>query len=263
MIIPSFKLLSYNIHKGFSAYNRRFVLKLIRDSIQPIGANIVFLQEVIGEQKEHAERWDSWPAQSQFEYLADQLWSHFAYGKNAVYSAGHHGNAILSEFPIIRWSNENISCNRFENRGLLHTVLQIPHESQNSVPQLVTEISPTIVHCFCVHLGLLEVWRDKQIEALIKAIERETKESEPLILAGDFNDWRRNISNALKNRLGVEEVFLSKTGRHAVTYPASIPLLCLDRIYVKGFKIKQCLALKGNPWRKLSDHLALFAEVEL
>ncbi len=38
---------------------------------------------------------------SQFAFLADEIWPHFAYGKNAIYSAGHHGNAILSKHPIL------------------------------------------------------------------------------------------------------------------------------------------------------------------
>jgi endonuclease/exonuclease/phosphatase family metal-dependent hydrolase len=28
------------------------------------------------------------------------MWSDYAYGRNAVYPEGHHGNAVLSRFPL-------------------------------------------------------------------------------------------------------------------------------------------------------------------
>src|SRR5687767_3184071 len=114
-----FRVLSYNIHKGFSM-DRRLVLSAIKEAIQSTKAEIVFLQEVIGEHSKHAKRVSDWPEDSHFEFLADSIWEHFAYGKNAVYTEGHHGNAILSRRPITFWENIDISNNRLERRGLLH-----------------------------------------------------------------------------------------------------------------------------------------------
>ena len=62
--------------------------------------DVIFLQEVLGHHEVHKKRVNSWPEQSQFEYLAHELWPHFAYGKNAVYTDGHHGNAILESIPL-------------------------------------------------------------------------------------------------------------------------------------------------------------------
>jgi hypothetical protein len=54
----------------------------------------------------HARRHGTWPLEPQHEFLADQMWQDHAYGRNAIYDAGEHGNAILSRFPILRWENQ-------------------------------------------------------------------------------------------------------------------------------------------------------------
>ena len=125
-MIDKLHIATYNIHKGFSYFNHRLVLHELRDQLRALGTDIIFLQEVVGEHSKHASRFVSWPNISQHEFLADSVWQDFAYGKNAVYDEGHHGNAILSRFPIVSWENEDISSHRFENRGLLHCELSIP-----------------------------------------------------------------------------------------------------------------------------------------
>ena len=89
------KIATYNIHKGFSHFNRRMMIHELRDRLRSLGADIVFLQEVVGKHELHAERFHDWPAMPQYEFLADSIWSEFAYGRNAAHSSGHHGNAVL------------------------------------------------------------------------------------------------------------------------------------------------------------------------
>ena len=67
------RILSYNIHKGFSVGNTRFVLREMKEGIRKVGADLVFLQEVLGEHQRHAETVDGWPDASQFEFLADEV----------------------------------------------------------------------------------------------------------------------------------------------------------------------------------------------
>ncbi len=122
----SLKVLTYNIHKGFSASNLRFILHEIKNSLRQINADVVFLQEVHGERNISNNRFDDWPNNQQFEFLADQVWQHYAYGKNAIYKSGHHGNAILSKYPFIEWDNINVSLFRSASRSLLHGAIQIP-----------------------------------------------------------------------------------------------------------------------------------------
>lgn len=96
----SLNVLTINIHKGFTTFNRRFMLPALRDAIRSVSADIVCLQEVTGAHEIHSLQIENWPDRSHYEFLADTLWSEYAYGRNAVYPEGHHGNAVLSRFPI-------------------------------------------------------------------------------------------------------------------------------------------------------------------
>ncbi|MGE3973278.1 MAG: endonuclease/exonuclease/phosphatase family protein [Bdellovibrionales bacterium] len=240
------KILSYNIHKGFSTLNSKFVLSSIKKAIRTVGADMVFLQEVLGQHEKHSQNHKDWP--TQFEFLADEMWPHYAYGKNAVYSEGHHGNAILSRYPIIKWENWDISTNQREKRGLLHSEIKLPKDQ-------------IIVHAICLHLDLLEKGRQLQADRLHAHIKKIPKEM-PLILAGDFNDWRSRISEKLFRELGMKEAFEEWSGEHAKTFPSFFPLLRLDRIYYRHLKLKNVECLSGKPWNQLSDHVALMAEFE-
>ena len=78
------KVLTYNIHKGFNPTNRQFILHNIKDSIRQVDADLLLLQEIHGERNITKNRFDNWPSNNQFEYLADEVWHHHAYGKNAI-----------------------------------------------------------------------------------------------------------------------------------------------------------------------------------
>jgi endonuclease/exonuclease/phosphatase family metal-dependent hydrolase len=242
------KVLSYNIHKGFTSGNRSFVLSRIREAIRTVQPDVVCLQEVMGAHEDWKRKIDDWPTQSQFEYLADQMWPHYAYGKNAIYTSGHHGNAILSKYPFTDFENIDISTNRVEKRGLLHGVVNLPGKKRP-------------LHVICVHLGLLEAERRSQVQRICDRIESHVPHDEPLLICGDFNDWLVRASKTLERTLEVREIFLALHGAHAGTYPSWLPALRLDRIYYRGMKAEKAQTLAGKPWSELSDHLALYAEL--
>ncbi len=250
------KVMSYNIHKGFTM-GQRFILNQIREAMSKTHADLVFLQEVLGEHKTHRKNGETLPSEAQFEFLADSVWEHFAYGKNAVYRDGHHGNAILSKRPIVHWDNIDISTNRLERRGMLHATIDFSTEFPSEFPN-----GPHL-HAICVHLNLFQKSRVKQVDLLCQRIEAHVPRDAPLIIAGDFNDWKQVVSDTLESRLGMKEVFLQKTGAHARSFPSWLPALQLDRIYCRGFTIQKAKLLAGAPWNRLSDHLALYAELEI
>ena len=245
--MTTLKIATYNIHKGFSQFNRRVVINELRERLRELDADIVFLQEVQGEHLSHPQRHTDYPAVPQHEYLADEFWEHHAYGMNAVYDEGHHGNAILSRFPIVRAINRDVSAHRFESRGLLHCEV---------------EIDGRTVDCLCAHFGLFAKGRRMQKRALIDYVRSAIPEDEPLIIAGDFNDWRNQLSPVLARELGVRDVFDLQGGKPARSYPSRIPLFRLDRIYVRGFEVQQCDVHTGGKWQRLSDHAALSALLE-
>src|SRR2546429_1446134 len=114
-----FTVATYNIHKGFSP-TRRMVIHELRDRLHGLSADILFLQEVQGAHRRHALRYQDWPGKSQHEFIADTVWHEVAYGRNADTRHGHHGNAVLSRFPILTQANQDISAHVFESRGMLH-----------------------------------------------------------------------------------------------------------------------------------------------
>lgn len=242
------KVLTYNIHKGFSAGNSRFVLHEIKDAIQTVNPDLVFLQEIHGEQQKHQALIDKWPEESQFQFLADELWPHFAYAKNAIYPKGHHGNAILSKYPIIAWENIDVSLQKRASRSLLHAEILIPELNKK-------------FHAICIHLGLFKMEREQQLITLCQRIESHVPHQEPLIVAGDFNDWRGHAENHLTHDLELREIFKTLEGHHARSFPSWKPTLMVDRIYYRGLKPDLCKHFhKEQPWQRLSDHVPLYAE---
>ena len=235
-------LLTYNIHKGFGL--GRFLLPQMRDAITNLNPDFVFLQEVQGEHRRRQKRIDRWPDAPQVEYLAKEIWPHYVYGKNAIYQVGHHGNAILSKLPFDCFDNINLSPIRRASRGVLHS-------------QLI--LNTARLHLLCVHLGLFKAERASQCQTLIRWIQEVVPQHEPLLMAGDFNDWRMVLSELLASELDIKEAFYDTDGRHARSFPAIRPSFCIDRVYFRGMQVHEVHCLQGKPWRMLSDHLPLFA----
>jgi endonuclease/exonuclease/phosphatase family metal-dependent hydrolase len=243
----AFTLLTLNIHQGFSALNRRFILAELREAVRTVSADVLCLQEVLGAHEPRSRRHASWPAAPHYEFIADTLWPQHAYGRNAVYPEGHHGNAVLSKFPIARFLNHDVSVDNAEQRGMLWCVLDVPGQ-------------PEQIHAICVHLGLRESHRRRQLEALCRLIDDEIPANAPLLVAGDFNDWRRRADGYLAH-CGLREVFVAATGQPARTFPARWPLLPLDRIYTRNVRLEHPRVLHGRPWSHLSDHTPLLVDV--
>lgn len=243
----SIRILTYNIHKGFGPGKLKFLLPEMRDAISTVNSDIVFLQEVQGEHDRRKKRIQNWPEESQFEFLAEQLWPHYAYGKNAIYQAGHHGNAILSKYPFVSWENINVAKHPRASRSLLHGVIQIPETKK-------------IIHVVCIHLGLFKKERSDQLSQLVRRIAEHIPADESVIVAGDFNDWRKIADVELEQVMGLQEVFKLQEGDYAKTFPAWKPAFANDRIYYRGLTLESGLCLIDQPWRSLSDHLPLFAK---
>jgi endonuclease/exonuclease/phosphatase family metal-dependent hydrolase len=240
------RIATYNIHKGMSLFNRRHMLHELKAALEELRADLIFLQEVQGEHRIRARDHHDWPDQPQHIFLAAD--HHHAYGRNAEYRAGHHGNAFLSRYPIVGSHNEDVSLNRLERRGLLHSEVAIDAWAEP-------------LHCVCVHLNLRASDRRKQLAALSDYVSTHVPPSAPLIIAGDFNDWRGEACAVLHHLLGVEEAFTVLHGQPVASFPARFPMLALDRIYLRGLHAQQAQVHTGTRWRGLSDHAPLSALV--
>ena len=97
-------MLTINIHKALYRLTDASFAEL---ATRTVSADIVCLQEVMGAHEVHPLHVENWPDTSHYEFLADTMWSDFAYGRNAVYPEGHHGNAVLSRYPIEHYENRD------------------------------------------------------------------------------------------------------------------------------------------------------------
>jgi endonuclease/exonuclease/phosphatase family metal-dependent hydrolase len=192
------RVVSYNIHKGRSLSGRDSLHDL-RLGLHGLRPDIVFLQEVQGRNEQQMQQ------HAQHESLGAALHMQVAYGCNAVRDLTDHGNALLSRFPILTFENQDVSDHVLEQRGLLHAEIEIDRRT---------------VHCFVVHLGLFAGSRIRQIETMTERIKRLVPDDAPILIAGDFNDWRDELAPLFMKQLGVYEVF-----SHAPQTAGAIPRL--------------------------------------
>jgi endonuclease/exonuclease/phosphatase family metal-dependent hydrolase len=246
--MTTLRVVTFNIHKGFRLSKKQFVLSKLRGALETLNCDLVFLQEVQGEHRLRQATIVDWPEESQFTYLAEHGWPYFAYGKNAEYHQGHHGNAILSKYPFSHWENIKLTSNKKFSRSLLHGIIELTHQQP--------------IHVICFHLGLREVERKRQSKILCERIHDLVPKDAALIVAGDSNDIRGVLANYFQDET-IHEAHLETNGKHAKTFPAWFPCLPLDRIYYRGLMPIVAKSLDEPPWNKLSDHLALYSEFEI
>jgi endonuclease/exonuclease/phosphatase family metal-dependent hydrolase len=265
------RVATYNIHKGVMGLRQRSRIHDLRLALHAIDADIVFLQEV-QERNERLARRHGHHNGTQLDVLCSGGYLHRAYGMNAVYPHGHHGNAIVSRHTIGQHLNHDISDHVLEKRGLLHAVTHVgtPRRSFD-------------VHLINTHFGLIKRSRVRQAEFLIDFVRNEVPDGSPLIIAGDFNDWQQGVDEILHRDLDVVEAAADYNRRQpqrraldrllpwrngarsqvARTYPSVMPWLTLDRIYVRGFSVRDVNVPRGIEWAQRSDHMPLIADLEV
>ncbi|WP_297808617.1 endonuclease/exonuclease/phosphatase family protein [uncultured Methylophaga sp.] len=244
------RILTYNLHKGFNTSRRQFTLHPMRDALMETNADIMLLQEIQGEHSEHGLTQHQWPDEPHFEFLAQDVWPHYAYAKNAVYSVGHHGNAILSKYPLVSWENINVSPFTWASRSLLHGEIRLPWRNDT-------------LHIICIHLGLIGIERRRQFVTLCERIDEHVPHDAPLIVAGDFNDWAGQAEKRLSQHLELKEAYRTLHNRYARTWPSWMPVLKMDRIYYRGMEPVLCERPPHSSWNRLSDHAPLVAHFDI
>ena len=153
------------------------------------------------------------------------------------------GDPPRPRWPVLATGHHDVSDHRFEQRGLLHAVVNVAHRT---------------VHVVVVHLGLIHASRERQVQRLGQFIQREVPAQAPLVVAGDFNDWGARLLRPME-ALGLKTF----EGIRLPTFPARLPLLHLDRIYARGLRPVSAHVPHGKAWTRMSDHLPLIAELAL
>ena len=237
------RIATYNIHKGVQGLGprRRLEIHNLGQAIAQLDADIVCLQEVRKVHHGEARFFTHWPELPQADFLAPNGYQ-AVYRTNAYTRQGEHGNALLSRWPVLGHQHEDMSDHRFEQRGLLHAELMIQGRT---------------IHAVVVHLGLIRASRVRQLTQLRGYIEREVPPDVPLVVAGDFND----NGNLVGRELG-PAALIGSAGR-TPTFPARMPLVQLDHVFVRGLEPVGVRVPRGRAWWRMSDHLPLIAEFRL
>ncbi len=240
---PVLRVATWNIHKGVQGLGpgKRLEIHNIGHAIEQLDADLVCLQEVRLMNRREQRRFAHWPEQSQADFLAPEGYEP-VYRTNAITRHGEHGNALLSRWPVLSHQHQDISDHRFEQRGLLHAQVRLAGQK---------------VHVLVVHLGLIAGSRERQVAQLQAYIARHIPGDEPVILAGDFNDWGQRLTRLL-SLAGLHEW----AGPRMPTYPARLPLTQLDHVYVRGLRPVSVMVPQGRIWQRMSDHLPLVAELD-
>ena len=242
--MATLRIATYNIHKGVQGVGpaRRLEIHNIGHAVEQLDADVVCLQEVRKLHRQEQKYFKRWPELPQHEFLAPEGYA-AVYQTNATTRHGEHGNALLSRWPVVSHGHEDMSDHRFEQRGLLHVQLRVQRRT---------------VHVIVLHLGLIAGSRMRQVEQLVRYLGREVPRREPLVIAGDFNDWGAKLRPAL-NAAGLHDF----AGDRLWTYPSRLPITQLDYVYARGMKPLGVEIPKGRIWWRMSDHLPLIAEFRI
>lgn len=234
------RIATYNIHKGVQGLGplSRLEIGNLGLAIEQLDADLVCLQEVRNGNLREQERFADWPELPQAQFLAPEGYE-AVYYTNAVTRYGEHGNALLSRWPVIESRQKDISDHRLEQRGILHAQINVAGH---------------VVHTLVVHLGLIHISRLRQVALIREFVQDQIPPDQAVVIAGDFNDWGDQTGLLLR------ESGFSEYAERANTYPSMLPVVQLDRIFVRHLVPMSVFVPRGRIWRRMSDHLPLVGD---
>jgi endonuclease/exonuclease/phosphatase family metal-dependent hydrolase len=236
----SLSVLTYNVKKSKGHRGSTPTPADIAKHIATQHCDVVLCQEVAEVKGEHKG--------AHCCQIADELHMDHDYGANACYEKGSHGNATFTALPVVDRININVTLSPFEHRGVLHSIVEV-EKGVNC-------------HFFNMHLGLTTGQRRKQIDLILSYIEENLPSNDPVIIAGDFNDFDgmlRRKFKAMQNFEGISE----HLGNARKTWPSHKPKFQLDHIMFRHLELVNTQVVTEDNTHCLSDHLPIRAEFAL
>ncbi|HWM80487.1 MAG TPA: endonuclease/exonuclease/phosphatase family protein [Pseudolabrys sp.] len=228
------RIASYNIHKCTGRdghFDPRRTLAVIKE----LGADVVALQEV-------DRRFGARTGLLDLEALQHETGLVPVLAKRQRRSHGWHGNLVLVREGLTA-SIATLKLPGAEPRGGLVVDLDLPGQP---------------LRIIAVHLGLLRRSRARQIDAILASAE--TADQRPVVLLGDFNEWRVGRRSSLR-RL---EPDFGPLQAHVASFPAQFPIWPLDRIIANPRQIVSHITIHDSPLARIaSDHLPVTARLRV
>jgi endonuclease/exonuclease/phosphatase family metal-dependent hydrolase len=229
------RILTWNIHRAIGL-DLRCDLERVIALIKPHDPDIVALQEVDSRGHERTNL--------PLAALKQVLGSHAAEARTIVAPDGHYGHVLISRWPMHDVNIHELHVSRRETRCAIEATVESPFG---------------YIRVIAAHLGLRpnEIRPQLDIfEPLVRGEPTADPTAKPggLLMMGDFNDWHGRVRSTLTT--------LIPTHTMQKTFPSWRPILNLDRIYCRPGRalLRSWVDLAA---RRASDHLPLFAEVDL
>jgi len=272
----TFRVMTYNIHHGEGLDGKVDLLR-IAELIKREGADLVALQEVDKGVERTARR--DLP-----EELAALTGMTCIFSNNYHYQGGEYGNAVLTRFPVVRWTNRHYKMPRpGEQRGILQLVLNVhgrevvfmnthidyrPDDSERwfnvgEIEEIVKADSgnPTGSPLTRPADTLSPSGGEGRGEGASRPTSRFGVRGRSIILCGDFNDTPESRVCRRLNETFDDTWALIGQG-DGFTIPVVNPRKRIDYIWIS--KDKSLVPLKAwVPQSDASDHLPVVAEFEL
>jgi endonuclease/exonuclease/phosphatase family metal-dependent hydrolase len=217
---------TYNVRRCIGA-DRRHDPDRVAAVLAELDADIVALQEL-------STRTSGEGAVDQVAHLAAACGLEAVPGPIIQHARGSFGNALLTRFSPASVDHLDLSVPGCEPRAALDVTLETP------------TLAPLRV--VATHLGLSVRERRRQVPRLVAYLERVA--DSPLVVLGDMNEWRPG-----RTELSRLDALMGRTRRRR-TFPATRPLLALDRIWVRPAAALEELGVhRSQRARIASDHL--------
>lgn len=234
----TFRVMTFNIHHG-EGTDGRVDLERVAGVIERERADVVALQEV-----------DRGVRRTQGRDLPKELAAltgmTCVFSNNFHFQGGEYGNAVLTRFPVERWTNTHLRMLRpGEQRGVLQVVLNVRGRS---------------LLLLATHLDYRadDAERLQSVAQLAEIVRADR--GLPMLAAGDFNDVPGSRTyRALTNLF--EDVWPQVGEGPGFTYPSAAPGKRIDYLWIsKGAPFRATRA--WVPATDASDHRPLVAEFE-
>ncbi len=226
-----FRIASYNVHRwtGLGG-GKRMEPELAFAVLDELDADIIALQEVLR----------LFDGRDPLRTLADRMGYHMAFATTRIHKRGELGNAVLSRWPMKVTYAIDLNMGRLEQRS----ALAVQFEGKHPFAVVAT------------HLALVDRTRGRQVRSLLE----HPRLQGPTVLLGDMNAWRRC---AASRQLDSAFADLHHNQAWPATYPATRPMLALDRIYARKANVLEVQAHSSRATRRGSDHLPVVARISL
>lgn len=236
------RVVTYNIHKGIGGVDRRYRLERVITTLRQYNADIILMQEVddmVPRSGNHR----------QVDIIGDALGMRYlAFQRNVKLTQGHYGNAILSRYQLSEIKSIDLSLPLKKRRQALLVHCRPSNHRQRKL---------VIVNC---HLGLAGFERNIQLRKILNSnLLKHINKKTPLIIGGDLNDVWNTLGKKVMTPEGFESV-----SKKIYTFPAVMPIRCLDYIYYRGdLTCQHSFSGHTKMARQASDHLPLIADFNL